>query len=125
MKNHLTVRNLIATHYESESGNHVLEFDLNGQKILVTIRGVGQVDNEYYWDNETTLASALAKVEADNIEIQEPNVRALRACADMTQKQFAEFTEIPQRTIEGWESGRRQPPAYLVKLIEHKIKEVI
>lgn len=125
MKNQLTIKNLITTHYESENGNHILEFDLNGQTILITIRGLGPVENEFYWDDQTTLARALAKVEADDIEIQEPTVRTLRACADMTQKEFAEFTEIPQRTIEGWESGRRQPPAYLVKLIEHKIKEVI
>lgn len=123
MKNQLSVHNLMATYYEN--GNHVLEFDLNGQIILVTVRGVGPVNDEYYWDDQTTLASALAKVEVNDIEIQDPTVRALRACADMTQKEFAEFTEIPQRTIEGWESGRRQPPAYVVKLIEHKIKDLL
>lgn len=125
MKNQLTVQNLIATYYESENGNHVLEFDLNGQNILVTIRGIGPVTDEFYWDDETTLASALAKVEENDIAVQEPTVRALRARASMTQKEFAEFTEIPQRTIEGWESGRRQPPAYVVKLIEHKIKDLL
>ena len=125
MKNQLTVQNLIATYYESENGNHVLEFDVYGQKILVTVRGVGPVTDEYYWDDETTLARALAKVEADDIEIQEPTVRALRACTGLTQKKFAEFVEIPQRTIENWESGRRQPPAYVVKLIEHKIKDLL
>ena len=125
MKNQLTARNLMATNYESENGNHVLEFDLNGQNILVTIRGIGPVTDEFYWDDETTLARALAKVEADDIEIQEPTVRALRACTGLTQKKFAEFVEIPQRTIENWESGRRQPPAYVVKLIEHKIKDLL
>lgn len=123
MKNQLTVKNLITTHYESENGNHILEFDLNGQNILVTIRGVGPVNDQYYWDEETTLARALAKVEADDIEIQKPTVRALRACTGMTQKEFSEFTEIPQRTIEGWESGRRQPPAYVVQLVADKIKQ--
>jgi putative transcriptional regulator len=120
MKNQLSVHNLMATYYEN--GNHVLEFDLNGQIILVTVRGVGPVNDEYYWDDQTTLASALAKVEADDIVFQDPSVRALRACADMTQKEFAEFTEIPQRTIEGWESGRRQPPTYVVQLIAQMIK---
>ena len=100
MKNQLTARNLMATNYESENGNHVLEFDLNGQNILVTIRGIGPVTDEFYWDDETTLARALAKVEADDIEIQEPTVRALRACTGLTQKKFAEFVEIPQRNVQ-------------------------
>lgn len=123
MKNLLTVKNLMATHYESENGNHILEFDAYGQTFLVTVRGIGPVTDEFYWDDETTLARALARVENDDIEIQETNMRALRAWTGMTQKEFAEFTEIPQRTIEGWESGRRQPPAYVVKLIAFKIKE--
>ena len=120
MKNQLSVHNLMATYYEN--GNHILEFDLNGQIIFVTVRGLGPVNDEYYWDDETTLARALAKVADADIEIQDPTVRALRACAGMTQKEFAEFTEIPQRTIEGWESGRRQPPAYVIQLIAQKIK---
>lgn len=123
MKNQLCVHNLMTTYYENE--NHILEFDVGGQRIFVTIRGLGPVNDEYYWDDENTLASALAKVEVDDIELQEPTVRALRACTGLTQKEFAEFTEIPQRTIEGWESGRRQPPAYVVHLIAHKIKQEI
>ena len=125
MKNQLTVQNLIATYYESETGDHVLEFDVYGQKILVTVRGVGPVTDEYYWEDETTLASALAKVEEIDIAVQEPDIRALRACTGLTQKKFAEFVEIPQRTIENWESGRRQPPAYVVKLIAYKIKDLL
>lgn len=123
MKKQLKMRNLMQTHYEN--GSHVLEFDVNESKILVTVRGIGPVDDQFYWDDEDNLQQAIDAADAADIEIQEPNMRALRACAGMTQKEFAEFTEIPQRTIEGWESGRRQPPAYLVKLIEHKIKEVI
>ena len=70
MKTQLTVRNLMATHFEN--GDHVLEFDVGGQRIFVTIRGLGPVDDEFYWDNETTLARALAEVEEDDIEVQEP-----------------------------------------------------
>ena len=70
MKIQLTVRNLMATHYENP--DHVLEFDADGQRIFVTIRGLGPVDDEFYWDDEDTLARALAEVEEDDIEVQEP-----------------------------------------------------
>lgn len=123
MKYLLTVKNLMATHYESESGNHVLEFHAHGQIFLVTVRGVGPVTDEFYWDDESTLANAIAKVDKNDIEIQEPDMRALRAWTGLTQKEFADYLEIPVRTIEGWESGRRQPPAYLVDLVAFKIKE--
>ena len=46
-------------------------------------------------------------------------IKELRAATNLTQKAFAELTGIPQRTIENWESGRRNPPAYLVELIEY------
>ena len=68
MKNLLTMRNLMATHYDAP--DHILEFDADGQKIFVTVRGLGPVDDEFYWDDETTLARALAEVKEDDIEEQ-------------------------------------------------------
>jgi len=68
MKTQLTVRNLMATHYENP--DHVLEFDADGQRIFVTVRGLGPVDDEYYWDDEDNLARALAEVKEDDIEEQ-------------------------------------------------------
>ena len=68
MKTQLTVRNLMATHFEN--GDHVLEFDADGQRIFVTVRGLGPVDDEFYWDDEDNLARALAEVKEDDIEEQ-------------------------------------------------------
>lgn len=68
MKTQLTVRNLMATHYENL--DHVLEFDADGQRIFVTVRGLGPVDDEFYWDDEDNLARALAEVKEDDIEEQ-------------------------------------------------------
>lgn len=70
MKNLLTMQNLMSTHYDN--GDHILEFDADGLTIFVTVRGLGPVDDEFYWDDEDTLARALAEVEEDDIEVQEP-----------------------------------------------------
>lgn len=39
----------------------------------------------------------------------------------MTQQEFANYFEIPKRTIENWEGGQRKCPEYLEKLIEYKL----
>lgn len=49
------------------------------------------------------------------------NIKELRSQLRMTQKEFAEYFNIPQRTIENWESGKRNPPDYVTELIKYKI----
>jgi len=68
MKDLLTMQNLMSTHYDN--GDHILEFEADGRKIFVTIRGLGPVDDEFYWDDEDNLARALAEVKEDDIEEQ-------------------------------------------------------
>ena len=43
--------------------------------------------------------------------------------ARMTQREFAEYFNIPKRTIENWEGEKRTPPPYVVELIEYKIRK--
>lgn len=50
-------------------------------------------------------------------------IKDLRISSRMTQKQFAEYFNIPVRTIEDWEAGRRKPPEYVVELIKYKLKK--
>lgn len=49
-------------------------------------------------------------------------VRQLKEKAKMTAREFADFFEMPKRTVEAWQSGRNKPPEYLVKLMEYKLK---
>lgn len=49
-------------------------------------------------------------------------VKELRTAAGMTQKDFSEYFGIPKRTIENWEGSKSEPPEYLVKLIEYKLR---
>lgn len=49
-------------------------------------------------------------------------IKALRKSAQLTQKAFGELLNIPKRTVENWEAGTNEPPAYLVELIEYFLK---
>ena len=51
------------------------------------------------------------------------DIKKLRIRTRMTQKEFAKYFNIPQRTIENWEGRQRKPPPYVVELIEYKIRK--
>ena len=44
-------------------------------------------------------------------------IHEIRQHLGLTQKDFAERYQIPKRTIENWETGKRQCPQYLIQLI--------
>lgn len=48
-------------------------------------------------------------------------IKEMRTKSGMTQKAFSEYLNIPKRTIENWESGRRKTPDYVIELIEYKL----
>ena len=53
----------------------------------------------------------------------EPNItiKELRTKAKMTQAKFAAYFHIPISNIGRWETKNRQPPNYLIELIEYKL----
>ena len=51
------------------------------------------------------------------------DIKKLRARVGMSQRQFAEYFNIPKRTIENWEGGQRKPPPYVIELIKYKIEK--
>ena len=46
----------------------------------------------------------------------------LRESTGMNRRQFAEYFEIPYRTVQDWELGSREMPEYLLRLIAYKLK---
>ena len=50
------------------------------------------------------------------------NVKELRKQTGMSQSQFATYFDIPVRTLQDWEQERRQPPEYLVRLMERLLR---
>ncbi len=57
-----------------------------------------------------------------SVDVQMKKLREIRDEAGMNRRQFSEYMEIPLRTMEEWESGRRKMPAYLLRLIEYKVR---
>lgn len=47
--------------------------------------------------------------------------KELRERSGMTRGQFAEYFEIPYRTVQNWELGLRECPEYLLKLMQYKL----
>ena len=47
--------------------------------------------------------------------------KELRERSGMTRGQFAEYFEIPYRTVQNWELGLRVCPDYLLQLMQYKL----
>lgn len=50
-------------------------------------------------------------------------IKELRSLTGLSQKAFSDKYGIPKRTIEDWETERRTPPEYVIKLLERVVKE--
>ena len=48
------------------------------------------------------------------------SIKSIITACGMTQRAFAEYFRIPQRTVEDWSRGARQCPDYVVSLIAYK-----
>lgn len=46
----------------------------------------------------------------------------IRKRTGMNRREFAEYFDIPYRTVQDWELGNRQMPEYLFRLMEYKIR---
>ena len=46
----------------------------------------------------------------------------IRQRTGMNRREFAEYFNIPYRTVQDWELGNRQMPDYLFRLMEYKIR---
>ena len=51
------------------------------------------------------------------------NIKEMRQQTGLSQTAFAKYFEIPLRTVQDWEQGRRQPPEYLVTLMQYKLEK--
>lgn len=49
-------------------------------------------------------------------------IKKIRQISGLTQEEFSKKYNIPLSTLKAWELGERVPPAYVVELLEHRIK---
>lgn len=50
-------------------------------------------------------------------------IQEIRALTRLSQPQFSEKYRIPLPTLRKWEQGKREPPDYLVELLEFKVRK--
>lgn len=46
----------------------------------------------------------------------------LRKSTGMNRREFCEYFEIPYRTVQDWEAGKREMPEYLFRLMKYKVE---
>lgn len=51
-------------------------------------------------------------------------IKSERIRLGLTQKQLAEITGVPHRSIENWEGGQRKCPDYVEKMILDKLNQM-
>jgi DNA-binding transcriptional regulator YiaG len=49
-------------------------------------------------------------------------IREIRNITGLNKTKFAEKYNIPYRTLQDWEAGKRKPPAYVFPLLERIVK---
>lgn len=58
----------------------------------------------------------------ENIEKQIRTLKGIREMLGMNRTEFSKYMEIPLRTLEEWEAGRRKMPDYVLRLIAYYVK---
>lgn len=48
-------------------------------------------------------------------------IKSIRARTGLTRAAFAAEYDLPLRTLEDWEAGRRQPPPYVIRLLSEVV----
>lgn len=80
--------------------------------------------------NKKTINIEGIEIEYENTKIADENSKKhlmsyyfkfIREQSGMNRKDFAEWLEIPYRTMQEWELGRRTMPDYVLKLIAYKV----
>lgn len=50
-------------------------------------------------------------------------IKEMRLLLQVSRTDFSRQYHIPLRTLEDWESGKRNPPNYVLELLERVVKE--
>ncbi len=58
----------------------------------------------------------------ESIEKQIDTLKGIREILGMNRTEFSRYMDIPLRTLEEWEAGRRQMPEYVLRLITYYVK---
>lgn len=51
-------------------------------------------------------------------------IEEARRAAGLSKAKMSELLEIPYRTIQNWESGTNEPPAYVERLVIRELERI-
>lgn len=71
----------------------------------------GSLPAEYYPTGAVQLLTDLWNLSRDL------TFRAIRRFSGLTQREFSAEYGIPTRTVENWDTGKREPPPYVLELL--------
>lgn len=54
-------------------------------------------------------------------ETSKIDIKALREHYNLSRSEFCRFFNIPYRTVQDWEIGKRKMPDYVYELLEYKL----
>ena len=90
------------------------------------------IERKFLYNNHTKSGSEKECVSMEKrkkIERQIESLKRVRASLRMNRTEFSNYMQIPLRTLEEWEAGRRLMPDYVLRLIvyytsmEQRLKE--
>ena len=101
------------TQQEAEKWLHTEEGDFRERELFTEIKEAVKLAGI------ESVATAIEGRELSNGDLW----KALRKAYGLTQASMSEITGIPKRSLENWESDRRNAPDYMLDLVESKLKE--
>ena len=93
-------------------------------KIENVILKPNQTVRMIYADTEVYAHKVKEQLKKEECEAAANPMKALRESQGWTVKEFADFLGAPQNTIEDWNSGKTQPPAWIANLIIEKVNSL-
>jgi DNA-binding XRE family transcriptional regulator len=85
--------------------------------------GIEGEDGREYFEISSCCSLCEEKGEVQDMT-KENEFKAARKRLGLTQKKLSEVLDIPKRTIEDWEGGRRNPPEWVKKLVLEKMESM-
>lgn len=80
--------------------------------------------NTWENDDETIITIKVSNKPTDNkVDTVYTNVKELRVATHMTQQMFADYFNIPFRTLQDWEYSPEHCRDYTVALLEYKLRK--
>ena len=73
-------------------------------------------------EQNPTITEQAAGIKQAEIPLSKQFIK-IRESSGMNRKEFAEYLNIPYRTMQEWELGRRAMPKYVLELIDFKVRQ--